>query len=63
MGNPGTGYLKNYTYDNRLKALLPPYLFDIATSDWAISRETLCTSGGSERRGLQRLSSGAGCSA
>lgn len=54
VGNPGTGYLKSYSYDDRLKVLLPPYLFDIATSDWAITRETLCTPGGS---------SGAGCNA
>jgi len=38
----GTGYLKDYTYDDRLAVLLPPYLFDIATSGWRTSRETLC---------------------
>ncbi len=43
----GTGYLKNYTYDDRLKTLSPPYLFDISTADWQLSRETLCTPNGS----------------
>ena len=38
----GSGYLKNYTYDSRLAVLLPPYLFDIATSGWHTVRETLC---------------------
>ena len=47
IGSPGTGYLKNYTYDNRLHVLLPPYVFDIGTADWLISRETLCTPNGS----------------
>ena len=42
-----TGYLKNYTYDDRLAVLLPPYLFDIATSGWRIARQTLCTPGSS----------------
>jgi hypothetical protein len=41
-GSSGTGYLKNYTYDNRLAVLLPPFLFDIATSGWHTNRETLC---------------------
>lgn len=40
---PTTGYSKNYGYDDRLHVLLPPYLFDIVTSAWALSRETLCT--------------------
>jgi hypothetical protein len=43
-----TGYLKKYTYDNRLAVLLPPYLFDISTSGWLLSRETLCVPGGSD---------------
>jgi hypothetical protein len=38
----GTGYVKNYTYDDRLAVLLPPFLFDIATSGWHTVRETLC---------------------
>jgi len=40
---PTTGYSKNYGYDDRLHVLLPPYLFDIVTSAWQLSRETLCT--------------------
>lgn len=39
----GAGYVKNYTYDDRLKVLLPPYLFSISTAGWEVSRETLCT--------------------
>jgi hypothetical protein len=40
---PTTGYSKNYGYDDRLHVLLPPFLFDIVTSAWQLSRETLCT--------------------
>jgi hypothetical protein len=43
----GTGYLKAYAYDDRFKVTLPPYLFDIATSGWHASRQTLCVPGGS----------------
>ncbi len=39
----GTGYLKNYHYDDRLHVLLPPFLFDLSTAGWLVSRETLCT--------------------
>jgi hypothetical protein len=42
-----TGYLKNYSYDDRFAVAQPPYLFDIASSSWHISRETLCVPGGS----------------
>jgi hypothetical protein len=42
-GTPTTGYSKVYGYDDRLHVLLPPYLFDIVTSAWQLSRETLCT--------------------
>jgi hypothetical protein len=41
----GTGYLKNYHYDDRLHVILPPYLFDLSTAGWVVSRETLCTAG------------------
>jgi Tfp pilus assembly protein PilX len=47
-GSISTGFLKNYSYDNRLQVLLPPYLFDIATSGWHLSRETLCVPAGSD---------------
>lgn len=46
-GNIYTGYLKDYTYDDRLAYLLPPYLFDISTGGWEVDRETLCDPGGS----------------
>ncbi len=49
-----TGYIKSYSYDDRLKALLPPYLFDIATSDWSTYRETLCTPGSSGNQGCSQ---------
>jgi type II secretory pathway pseudopilin PulG len=44
-GTASTGYLKNYSYDDRLANILPPYLFDISNSGWHISRETLCVAG------------------
>jgi hypothetical protein len=46
-GNIYTGYVKDYTYDDRLAYLLPPYLFDISTGGWEVDRETLCDPGGS----------------
>jgi hypothetical protein len=41
-----TGYLKDYNYDDRLSVAQPPFLFDIASSAWHISRETLCVPNG-----------------
>jgi Tfp pilus assembly protein PilX len=38
-----TGYLKNYNYDSRLATLLPPYMFDLESTQWSPVRETLCT--------------------
>lgn len=49
--NPVTGYAKDYTYDDRLAALLPPYMFDIDIADWNPTRETLCTAGASAPTG------------
>lgn len=46
-GNIYTGYLKSYTYDDRLAYLLPPFLFDISNGGWEVDRETLCDPGGS----------------
>lgn len=46
--SPVTGYLKNYAYDDRLKYLSPPYLFDILNADWQITRETTCVPGGTQ---------------
>lgn len=37
------GYLKDYNYDDRLAVLLPPYLFDLQNTQWAVFRETLCS--------------------
>ena len=45
VGVGTAGYLKNYTYDDRFKVILPPYLFDIANSGWHVVRETLCAPG------------------
>ena len=43
VGTVGSaGYIKNYHYDDRLKVILPPYLFSISTAGWEVSRETLC---------------------
>jgi hypothetical protein len=38
----GSGYIKDYHYDDRLHVLLPPYLFDLSTAGWQVVRETLC---------------------
>jgi len=45
-GASGKGYLKDYNYDDRLAVAQPPYLFDIASSNWHIERETLCVVNG-----------------
>jgi type II secretory pathway pseudopilin PulG len=36
----GTGYLKNYEYDERLKTTEPPSFIEPIKSDWVIGRET-----------------------
>jgi Tfp pilus assembly protein PilX len=36
------GYLKNYSYDDRLAVTLPPYLFDLQNTQWGMFRQTLC---------------------
>ena len=41
-----TGYLKDYTYDDRLRFQQPPFLFDLGSSSWRVVRETLCVPGG-----------------
>lgn len=41
-GNVATGYLKAYTYDDRLAVLEPPFLFDLTSAAWHIIRETSC---------------------
>ena len=44
-GSSVTGYLKNYTYDDRLAVQQPPYLFDLASASWRVVRETGCVQG------------------
>jgi hypothetical protein len=48
QGASVTGYLKNYTYDDRLAVQQPPYLFDIASASWRVVRETGCVQGSSD---------------
>lgn len=44
VGQTGnSGYLKNYNYDDRLALILPPYLFDLQSTQWKVFRETLCS--------------------
>jgi|SRR5579884_1616588 len=50
-GTVQTGYVKSYNYDDRLKALSPPYLFDIASAGWSVVRENLCVPGGASPTG------------
>ncbi len=47
-GSSVTGYLKNYTYDDRLAVQQPPYLFDLASAAWRVVRETGCVQGSSD---------------
>lgn len=42
-GATATSYTKNYNYDDRLRILLPPYLFDLQDTSWQIVRETSCS--------------------
>jgi hypothetical protein len=37
----GTGYLKDYNYDDRLRYQEPPHFFDPVQSAWHVQRETL----------------------
>ena len=37
----GTGYLKNYNYDDRLRYVSPPHFLDPVESAWHVQRETL----------------------
>jgi hypothetical protein len=41
----GTGYIKNYTYDDRLRYMEPPHFLDPVKPSWHIERETLDFSG------------------
>jgi type II secretory pathway pseudopilin PulG len=40
-GGSGTGYTKNYTYDDRLRYIEPPSFIDPVQSAWIIGRETM----------------------
>ena len=37
----GTGYIKDYNYDDRLRYQEPPHFFDPVQSAWHVQRETL----------------------
>ena len=37
----GTGYLKNYEYDERLHTIAPPSFIEPVQSDWVVGRETV----------------------
>ncbi|MDX6626662.1 MAG: hypothetical protein QOE56_1651 [Solirubrobacterales bacterium] len=37
----GSGYIKNYNYDDRLRYIQPPSFIEPAESDWVIGRETI----------------------
>jgi hypothetical protein len=39
-GNSGTGYIKNYNYDERLAAQQPPNFLSPSSTSWKLSRET-----------------------
>ena len=40
-GAGGTGYLKDYNYDDRLHYIQPPSFIEPVQSDWVIGRETV----------------------
>ncbi len=49
-GSEGTGYIKNYNYDERLAAQQPPSFLSPSSTSWKLSRETappttFCSSG------------------
>lgn len=37
----GTGYIKDYNYDDRLRYLQPPHFIEPAESDWVVGRMTI----------------------
>ena len=41
FGSGNTGYIKNYTYDDRLRYISPPHFLDPVESAWHIQRQTL----------------------
>jgi hypothetical protein len=41
-GGGGTGYLKDYNYDDRLATTEPPYFLNPVSAHWFVSRQTEC---------------------
>ena len=41
-GGGGTGYLKNYVYDDRLAYSEPPYFLSPTSTAWYVARDTEC---------------------
>ncbi len=41
FGGSGTGYFKNYVYDDRLRYVEPPHFVDPVQSAWIVGRETI----------------------
>jgi hypothetical protein len=41
FGSNDTGYVKDYTYDDRLRSVSPPYFLDPVQAAWHVQRETL----------------------
>jgi prepilin-type N-terminal cleavage/methylation domain-containing protein len=45
FGSQPTGYLKNYTYDDRLREQEPPHFLNPIQAAWRVQRETECARG------------------
>jgi Tfp pilus assembly protein PilE len=45
FGSSNTGYIKNYTYDDRLREQEPPHFLNPVQAAWHIQRETECAQG------------------
>jgi len=41
-GGSGTGYLKDYRYDDRLAYSEPPYFLNPTSTAWYVARDTEC---------------------
>jgi Tfp pilus assembly protein PilX len=44
-GSPGSGYTKNYNYDDRLREQEPPHFLNPIEAAWHIQRKTECAAG------------------
>jgi hypothetical protein len=44
-GNGSTGYIKNYGYDDNLRAEEPPHFLEPVQAAWHVERETECNGG------------------